>query len=212
MKTETLEQEEKSSTEDLRLSNLWFSELQRSDSGPGPRGSSTKTIQNEMSLDVEMEVTYTILSKEKKSYSFTKTQLSISTLLNNCVSNQTFDNSNELEITVKINSKMMDIINEYLIHHNGTDIKTIDKPISSLNMAEVKFEDNTTIDTWDVDFINNLSTPCPGAGLKTLLELIEAANYMDMKGLLDLCCAKLATIIKGEKIDDIEKLFEGVKN
>ena len=97
----------------------------------------------------------------------------------------------------------MDLISEYLVHHDGNDITQIDKPISSLNMSEVKTEDNKMLDSWDVEFVNKLK-------LKELLKLIEAANYMDIKGLLDLCCAKLATIIKGEKIEDVEKLFNNL--
>ena len=170
-----------------------------------------------MSLDDDYkEQIYKIVAKcgtdpcsEKKYYPLTKRQLSLSNFLNNCIINEIFRAGpfgkikNDLEFEVDINSFMMDLISEYLVHHDGNDITQIDKPISSLNMSEVKTEDNKMLDSWDVEFVNKLK-------LKELLKLIEAANYMDIKGLLDLCCAKLATIIKVEKIEDVEKLFNNL--
>jgi len=40
-----------------------------------------------------------------------------------------------------------------------------------------------------------------------LFELVLAANYMDIKPLLDLTCAKIATMIKGKTPEEIRKAF-----
>jgi len=40
-----------------------------------------------------------------------------------------------------------------------------------------------------------------------LFELILAANYMDIKPLLDLTCAKVASMIKGKTPEQIRKTF-----
>ena len=40
-----------------------------------------------------------------------------------------------------------------------------------------------------------------------LFELILAANYMDIKPLLDLTCATVASMIKGKTPDEIQKHF-----
>jgi len=34
-----------------------------------------------------------------------------------------------------------------------------------------------------------------------------AANYLDIKGLLDLSCAKIASLMKGKTAEEIRKVF-----
>ena len=41
-----------------------------------------------------------------------------------------------------------------------------------------------------------------------LFELVEAANYMDVKSLLDLICAKIASMIKDKSVEDIRETFK----
>lgn len=59
----------------------------------------------------------------------------------------------------------------------------IDKPLKSSDLAECG------VPEWDVTYVN--------VEQETLFELILAANYMDIKDLLDLTCAKVASMIKG---------------
>ena len=40
-----------------------------------------------------------------------------------------------------------------------------------------------------------------------LFELVLAANYLDFKPLLDLACAKVASVCKGKSIEDVRKSF-----
>ena len=46
----------------------------------------------------------------------------------------------------------------------------------------------------------------------TLFELILAANYMDIKPLLDLTCAAVASQIKGKSPEEIRKIFNIVND
>ena len=41
-----------------------------------------------------------------------------------------------------------------------------------------------------------------------LFEVMLAANYMDIKPLLELCCAGIARLIKGKSPEEIRTLFE----
>jgi len=59
---------------------------------------------------------------------------------------------------------------------------------------------------WDLDLSNSLKNDQP-----TLFELILAANYLDIKSLLDLTCKTVANMIKGKTPEEIRKTFN-IKN
>ncbi|KAK3104126.1 hypothetical protein FSP39_024624 [Pinctada imbricata] len=59
------------------------------------------------------------------------------------------------------------------------------------------------IGSWDADFLK--------VDQGTLFELILAANYLDIKGLLDVTCKTVANMIKGKSPEEIRKTFN-IKN
>ena len=59
------------------------------------------------------------------------------------------------------------------------------------------------ISEWDQDFLN--------VDQGILFELILAANYLDIKGLLDVTCKSVANMIKGKSPDQIRQHFN-IKN
>jgi len=59
------------------------------------------------------------------------------------------------------------------------------------------------ISSWDADFLK--------VDQGTLFELILAANYLDIKGLLDVTCKTVANMIKGKAPEEIRKTFN-IKN
>ncbi|EZG45864.1 putative Skp1 family protein [Gregarina niphandrodes] len=44
--------------------------------------------------------------------------------------------------------------------------------------------------------------------IPTVFELILAANYLDIPGLADLCCARVASEIRGRSVEEIRALFQ----
>ena len=81
---------------------------------------------------------------------------------------------------------------EYLDHYAGTEPKEIERPLSNQNYQEC-------VDAWDYNFID--------MDLDLVFELILAANYMDIKPLLELASSKVASIIKGKSPAEIRKIF-----
>lgn len=73
---------------------------------------------------------------------------------------------------------------EYCDKHKNNTPPEIEKPIKSIDMLE------NVSDPWDAHFIDI-------ENLEEIFEIILAANFLDIKSLLDLSCAKVATLIKG---------------
>ena len=82
---------------------------------------------------------------------------------------------------------------EFMKYHVDKPMTEIDKPLRSDKMEEV------CKDEWDAKYID--------VSQELLFEIILAANYMDIKSLLDLSCAKVATMIKGKTPSEIRKTF-----
>jgi S-phase kinase-associated protein 1 len=91
-----------------------------------------------------------------------------------------------------VKSSILKKIKEYLEHYQDSDPKEIERPLASQNYQEC-------VEAWDFEFIN--------IELDTIFEIILAANYMDIKPLLELASSKIASIIKGKTPEEIRKIF-----
>lgn len=85
---------------------------------------------------------------------------------------------------------------DFCEHHLTEPMTEIEKPLKSQNMKDV-------VQQWYADFVNVEQV--------LLFELILAANYLDIKPLLDLTCATVASMIKGKSPEDIRATFN-IKN
>jgi len=91
---------------------------------------------------------------------------------------------------------------EYMTHHKGVEPPIIEKPLRSKIMKDV------CKDPWDADYIDKI-----GDNRQQLYDLILAANYMDIKSLLHLGCAKVASLIKGQPLEKIKDILsKGTKS
>ena len=96
-------------------------------------------------------------------------------------------------------SAILKKIIEYCRHAKDSPPTEIEKPLKSANMQDV------VADKWYAAFIE--------VDQEILFELILAANYLDIKSLLELGCASVAAMMKGmwEKVYDIGKTPDQIR-
>jgi S-phase kinase-associated protein 1 len=91
-----------------------------------------------------------------------------------------------------VKSHILQKIIAYLENFKDSEPREIERPLPSNNF-------NECVDSWDFQFID--------LELDIIFEIILAANYMDIKPLMELASAKVASIIKGKSPEDIRKTF-----
>merc|ERR1712154_173429 len=83
----------------------------------------------------------------------------------------------------------------YMAHHNGVEPDPLPSPVRSIHMAQI------VSDKWDATWIDAFDK-------KTTFEIILAANYLGIKSLLNLGCAKIATLIKQLDQTEMNRIIE----
>ena len=97
---------------------------------------------------------------------------------------------------------------DYCKYHKDNPPEEIQKPLKSTNLVECG------VSEWDSEYVNieqeaHYAVSWEFSELafgEVLFELILAANYLDIKSLLDLTCAKVASMIKGKNTEEIRIL------
>eukprot|EP00831_Metopus_contortus_P013959 TRINITY_DN1571_c0_g1_i1.p1 TRINITY_DN1571_c0_g1~~TRINITY_DN1571_c0_g1_i1.p1 ORF type:complete len:170 (+),score=29.44 TRINITY_DN1571_c0_g1_i1:198-707(+) len=93
-----------------------------------------------------------------------------------------------------VKSVILKKIIEYCKHAKESPPTEIEKPLKSASIAEV------VADKWYATFIE--------VDQEILFEIILAANYLDIKSLLELGCATVAAMMKGKTPEQIRQLFK----
>ncbi|KAF1915471.1 Skp1 family, dimerization domain-containing protein [Ampelomyces quisqualis] len=91
-----------------------------------------------------------------------------------------------------VNEAVMKKVLEWCDHHKDDPPATQDDDSDSRKKS-------TDIDEWDQKFMQ--------VDQEMLFEIILAANYLDIKALLDVGCKTVANMIKGKSPDEIRKTF-----
>lgn len=114
----------------------------------------------------------------------------MSTLLKNMID----DTGCEEEIPLpNVKSGILQKVIDYCKQHRDQQPEEIQKPLKSNLLVECG------VSEWDNEFVS--------IEQEVLFELILAANYLDIKCLLDLTCAKVASMIKGKTPEEIRQQF-----
>ena len=95
-----------------------------------------------------------------------------------------------------VNGAILRKVIEWATHHKN------DPPPPEDDENREKRSDD--IDAWDQEFLK--------VDQGTLLELILAANYLDIEGLLDVTCKTVASMIKGKTTEEMRKTFNIMNN
>ncbi|KAI5820598.1 Skp1 family, dimerization domain-containing protein [Pyronema omphalodes] len=91
-----------------------------------------------------------------------------------------------------VNEAVLKKVIEWCEHHKGDSPSTNDEESDSRKRS-------TDIEEWDQKFMQ--------VDQEMLFEIILAANYLDIKPLLDVGCKTVANMIKGKSPEEIRKTF-----
>ena len=138
-----------------------------------------------------------ILIKEKdnkdKEYVVSKKDAELSELLTGTINDYPDDPVVPLQ---DVDQRTIERIIDYLQHFNGVAPPEIPKPLPQGDKEGLK----EVLDEWSFNYIDKI-------GLDDLVNVTVAANFMGIQSLLDLCCAKLASMCKDKSEEDIFKMF-----
>ena len=90
-----------------------------------------------------------------------------------------------------VTGNVLEKIKEYLVHYQDEEPSVVEKPL--------KDDFKQMCKEWDYNFLGDDNT--------FILELIKGANFMDIKPLLELASAKIASKIKKVTTESINKDF-----
>jgi S-phase kinase-associated protein 1 len=128
-----------------------------------------------------------ILSSDDQVFEVEENVLFQSTLIKNIVSD--LDASDQAIPLQNVTSVILKKIIKYAEHHK--DDETVE---------EDEGTDSTITDEWDIEFMK--------LDKDVIIEIILAANYLDMKNLLNLGCKTIANMIKGKSVEEIREILD----
>lgn len=163
---------------------------------------STHEEQKILSLDEDGNRTLELVTKDGQKLSGDTNNLKMSKLIHGALDQNPKTISLELK---EVNCDILKLVVEYMTHYAGKEPANIEKPLKSKDLKGAMQEDKTQLDDWAADFINRVESI--NGEKQTLYDVILAANYLDVRSLLHLGCAKVASLIKGEPLDKIKEIL-----
>lgn len=135
-------------------------------------------------------------SKDDKVFTVEKDVACMSTTIKNLI-----DDIDELDEDTAIpvpnvSGAILEKVVQYCEYH-------LENPVPAVEDKSHEEKRTDDIIPWDAEFCQ--------VDQSTLFELILAANFLDIKSLLDLTCKTVANMIKGKSPEEIRKLFN-IKN
>ena len=135
------------------------------------------------------------MSSDGKIYEVPDTILQKSTLLKEL----TTDNEGEVITLKEVNEECLKRIIEYLYHYKDFEPKEIPKPFP--DNCDANFLRSILNDEWTFNYLNNLS-------IDKAIDMINAANYLQIDGLTNLLSAKLAYELSNCSVEEAKQKFQ----
>ena len=105
------------------------------------------------------------------------------------------DNDNDDEIPLpNVSTKGLEYIIKFCEYHYDKEPFKIDKPLKNNDLSKIVSE-------WYIEFINSIDIP-------VLNQLTIEANYANVTDLYELCCIKIAIIIKTSTTEEVIQKFD----
>ena len=128
-----------------------------------------------------------LVSEEGQKFEIESTTAEASGLIKTILQDE--EGTEEIPTTVK--AKYLEKIVAYMNHIQTTPPSEIEKPL--------KGEYREVVSEWEYTFID--------VSYDDMFEIMQSANYMDIKPLLALTCAKAASLIKGKSPQEVREMF-----
>ena len=138
---------------------------------------------------MENSKTITLVSSDGEKFQITEKAARRSQLIKGIIDDYPDDPEVPLH---NVKSSILQRIISFMEYYKDSEPKEIEKPLPSNNF-------NECVDAWDFQFID--------LEIEVIFEIIFAANYMDIKPLLELASSKIASVIKGKSPEEIRRIF-----
>jgi S-phase kinase-associated protein 1 len=103
------------------------------------------------------------------------------------------DEADDMEVPLpNVSTMVLEKVLEFCKHHHEEPMTPIQTPLKSSKLEEL-------VQPWYAEFVK---VPRP-----LLFDMVAAANFMDIKALLDLTCLAVSILIKGKSAAELREMF-----
>eukprot|EP01031_Cornospumella_fuschlensis_P025383 gene25383-30650_t len=143
-------------------------------------------------MEVTPETKVTLVSNDNEKFSVSVEVAKMSALVRNMLPDE--DDEEESCVPLpNVNSSTLSKVLAFCLHYLAEPMTPLVKPLQDSDLRKL-------VQEYYVSFITSLDNDA-------FYHITSAANYLDIRPLLDLCCALIASKIHGKSIDEIRRNF-----
>lgn len=138
---------------------------------------------------------FRVITSDNQPYSLDQEAYQKSDLIKDMFDGLSPDDDYEAPL-INVPLETLSVIDTFLLHYKGQDIQELRQPLEHKTLHP-----DDGIPVWDAEFITEFSDD-------KLYDILNAANYLGVKGLVQLCCARIALVLKKKTVDKYGKINE----